>query len=584
MTRIVRLVLGSALLFGALASSASAAATPECPMAEFWDRPGIERPHRLECERAWTVEVAAAPAHGSLTRFAWDADAQVATWRFRPDAGAPAEDALTLRLDGPNGTVTQRVPIHVTPRSQNTAPQCQPASEARRTDGSSPAVVELYLSCWDYEHDSFTIDGGGPGEHLDGPRTVAGGDGGGTETPLWHYRTATSSGEEATSFWATDDLGARSEDAPLTVEVGPGVDRLPTCAPNPGIADGDHFAIFARPGATRRFGIVCSDADRDPLTVRLGARPARGTLSFTPDEQREGERWVDAAYTPAGSSGEPDPFTVVATARGAASETKMAIAAPDQQRFITGLGCVTAAGRTTAGAPGLVRVSCLDDEGDPLKATVTRAPAHGIAAAPARIPAPYGWDDITVAWTPQPGFVGIDTLGLRVADGHGVQLDLVINLYSYASGDAPAPASPTLPVSGRPSVGQAQAVAPVDQARAALGTRDVVLVRRIGDARVFARRTAVRRGLAARAGSTALAVTCPLACRLDARAKGSRKGGRGQAAALGRMTATPARAARLKLSRRAAGVLRSSGAVAFELSARMPAGRSGRGVVRLRRR
>jgi hypothetical protein len=570
-TRIVSILLGSALLLGAVSATASAAATPECLMAEFWDRPGIERPHRLGCERAWTVELAAAPAHGRLTSFAYDAGAQVASWRYRPDADAPAEDAMTLRLEGPNGTVTQRVPIHVTPREQNTAPQCQPAAEAQRTDGSAPAVVETSLSCWDYEHDSFTLDGSGPGEHLDAPRSVAGGDGGGTDTPRWRYRTATSSGEEATTFWATDDLGARSDDATLSVQVGPAVDRLPECAPNPGIADGDHFAIFARAGATRRFGIVCSDADHDPLSVKLGAQPARGALRFGAAEDRDGERWIDAAYTPAERSSEPDPFTVIASARGATTETKMAIADADQQRFITGLGCVTAAARTTAGAPGLVRLSCLDDDGDALKATVTRAPAHGIAAAPARTPALYGWDDISLAWTPDPGFVGIDTLGLRVADGHGVQLDIDVNLYSYAPGDAPAPASPTLPASGNPSAGQSKPATPLAQARAALGTREVVLVRRIGDARVFARRAAVRRGLAPRSGSTALAVTCPLRCRVATRL-------------LGRTTATPARAARLKLSRRAAGLLKTSGTVAFELSAKLPAGRSGRGVVRLRRR
>ena len=134
----------------------------------------------------------------------------------------------------------QRVAIHVTPRAQNSAPQCQPASEARRTDGASAAVVELFVYCWDYENDTIVVDGGGPGEHLDGPRTLHGGDGGGAEVAPWHYRTATARGEEATTFWATDDLGARSTDTPLTVQVGPEVDRLPTCAPNPG---------FAEPGA-----------------------------------------------------------------------------------------------------------------------------------------------------------------------------------------------------------------------------------------------------------------------------------------------------------------------------------------------
>ena len=51
--------------------------------------------------------------------------------------------------------------------------------------------------------------------------------------PVWHYRTTTASGQEETTFWATDDLGARSDDTPLSVEVGPGVDRLPSCAPLP---------------------------------------------------------------------------------------------------------------------------------------------------------------------------------------------------------------------------------------------------------------------------------------------------------------------------------------------------------------
>jgi hypothetical protein len=115
---------------------------------------GIERPHQLRCERAWSAEL----------------------------AGAPAEDAFTLRLKGPGGTVTQRVAIHVTPLAQNTAPQCQPATEAQRTDGTAPAVVALYVSCWDYEHGTLTIGGGGPGEHLDGPRTLPGGDGGGTDS------------------------------------------------------------------------------------------------------------------------------------------------------------------------------------------------------------------------------------------------------------------------------------------------------------------------------------------------------------------------------------------------------------------
>ena len=582
------MALGSALLFlGGLATTAAASTAPECFAAETWDRPGLERPHQLDCHRAWSAELSRGPAHGRLTGFAFDSGAQAASWRYRPDGDAPADDSLELRLTGPGGTTTQRVAIHVTPLAQNTAPECRPASAAQRTAGTAPAVVAVDLYCWDYENDGFVIDGGGPGAHLDGPEAVRGGDGGGAEVPVWHYRTATASGQEATTFWATDDLGARSADTPLSVEVGPAVDRLPACLPAPGAADpsADVLPVYARPGATRRFGVVCSDADHDPLAVRLGAAPARGALTtWAPgaleDHEWGTERWVDAVYRPADSSGQADPFSVVAAAHGRTRETKMAIENADEPRWFNGLGCASDTARTTAGAPGVIRLSCADDDGDPLQATVTRPPAHGVASPPLLAPARYGWDDVAVAWTPEPGFVGIDSVGLRVADGHGVQLDLDVDLYVYAADTSAA--APSLPASGQPSVGQAPAIAPVDQARRALGTRDVVLVRRLGDGRVFARRSAVRRGLAARAGSTALAVTCPLACRVDTRVQGARPGAR--AARLSRTAAGPGRAAQVRLSPRAAGLLRASGGVTFALAARIPAGRAGRGTVRLRLR
>ena len=71
-TRTLTIALGMALLMlVALASSAAAAAAPECDTPETWDRPGLERRHELDCRRAWSVEPASAPAHGTLSGFAW---------------------------------------------------------------------------------------------------------------------------------------------------------------------------------------------------------------------------------------------------------------------------------------------------------------------------------------------------------------------------------------------------------------------------------------------------------------------------------------------------------------------------------
>jgi hypothetical protein len=592
-TRIVATALGSVMMMGLLATSAVAGAPPECFAAETWDRPGIERPHELRCQRAERVELVAGASHGTVTELAFDPAAQRATWSFRPADGAPAEDGFDLRLSGPGGSAVQHVTVHVTPRSQNTAPQCRPASEARRTDGAAPAVIELHVACWDYENDTIVVAGGGPGQHLDAPRTVRGGDAGGTDMPSWRYRTATARGEEATTFWATDDLGARSADASLTVELGPDVDRLPTCTPNLGSYDPalPYIPVFARPGATRRFGLVCSDADRDPLEVSLGTAPARGTMTtFAPGELLDfdwgTQRRVDGAYRPADASGELDPFTVVTSAHGRTSETRMAIANADAPRWTSSFLCGSADGRTTAGSPGIARISCLDEEGDPVTATVTRGPEHGVAAPPAHTAARYGVDEFTFAWTPDAGFSGVDTMTVRAADDHGVAMDLTIDLHvTPAAGSAPEPGSPlapqpSLPAGGQPSVGQAPAVAPADQARAALRTRDVVLVRRIGDASVYARRSAVRRGLVPQAGSAALAVTCPLACRLDTRVRSTTR----RHTRLARTSAGPGRAARVRLSRPVAALLRTSASAAFDVAVRMPAGRAGRGTVRLRRR
>ena len=584
--------LASVLIIGGLAApSANATAAPDCWSPESWDRPGIERPHELYCKRTDAVELATGPEHGTLTALRFDSVSQLVRWRFRPDDDATAEDGFELRVSGPGGSTTQRVTVHVTPRAQNTPPLCEPASAAMRTDGNEPATIETHLYCWDYENDTFVLNGGGPGQHLDAPFTVEGGNGGGTGVPLWHYRTVTHDGEEATTFWATDDVGARSADTALTVKVGPSVDRLPECVPNPTYFDAtqSYFPIYARPGATRRFGLICSDEDHDALSARLGTPPERGLLTLFElgpllDWAGGSERWVDGVYVPGDATGEPDRFSVVATARGRTNETQLAIANADEPRWFNGMGCGYSTGDTPPGVPGVVRLTCSDDDGDPLAATVTRQPEHGIAAQPLITPGHYGWDDVAIAWTPEPGFTGLDTMDVRVADDHGLGVDVTVDLYVRIPPPSPPPppelpppgSPPTLPASGSPSVGQAPAVAPADQARAVLRTRAVVLVRRIGDARVYAARTAVRRGLVPRAGRAALAVTCPLTCRLGARVRAAR--------GAARSSTRPGRALPVRLSRRAAALLRRTGSATFHLSVRMPAGRSGRGVVRLRRR
>ena len=175
-------------------------------------RPGARPPHRLRVRRRLPGRHAGATG---------------------PTTARRPRTASSCASTAPAAPPCSASPSTSPPARRTPRPSASPRRRRERTDGTSPAVVELYVYCWDYENDTIVVDGGGPGEHLDGPRTVHGGDGGGADVAPWHYRTAIARGEEATTFWATDDLGARSADTPLTVQVGPEVDRLPDLRAQP---------------------------------------------------------------------------------------------------------------------------------------------------------------------------------------------------------------------------------------------------------------------------------------------------------------------------------------------------------------
>ncbi len=207
-------------------------------MPEFWDRPGVERPHELNCQRVSTAEVAERPRprqpHRLRVRRREPARhlalpprrRRAGRRRLHPPPRRPGRDRDPARRDPRRpARAEHRAPLRA--RRRRHSARAAPPPPSSRFD----------LFCWDDENDTMVIDGGGPGQHLDAPQTIAGGNGGGTHGPTWRYRTATSRGEESTTIWVTDDLGARSDATPLTVQVGPDVDRLPECAPNPGFAD-----------------------------------------------------------------------------------------------------------------------------------------------------------------------------------------------------------------------------------------------------------------------------------------------------------------------------------------------------------
>ncbi len=422
------------VLFGPLAA-AQGFDSPKCNEDYIKARPGVDRTFRMWCWHTDRIALATPPETGALTQLKLDPDSGKVTWHFEPRAGAADTDYFELEVTGPAGTLRHRVDIRNVPRDVNTAPVCEPVRHAERTDGSGPAELEFHVYCWDEEYDEMVIEGGGPGEHLSMPVASDTAGFGSRAVPLIRYRTKVSTGEEQASYWGTDVMGARSEEAPISLTFGPGVDRLPECVPNPSSYgfEAEHLPILARPGVTRRFPIVCSDADGDSFVPRLGTLPSHGVIaSFLPGPERHWlwgvDRWIDATYVPSGDHVGEDPFTVIATGLKGESEMSMAMVTrplPDNG----GGGCQGSGGRTLPGVPTVLSLLCDDNDGDKLSATVTEGPLHGIAGVPVLTPSLFGYEDIAIPYTPRPGFTGVDLVEVTVVDGNGLEMVALVDVY-----------------------------------------------------------------------------------------------------------------------------------------------------------
>ncbi|MFP5316675.1 MAG: Ig-like domain-containing protein, partial [Acidimicrobiia bacterium] len=135
----------------------------------------------------------------------------------------------------------------------------------------------------------------------------------------------------------------------------------------------------------------CTDPDGDALTYTVVNGPAHGTLS------------TSLVYTPqAGYSGS-DSFTYKANdgkADSAVATVGITVTPVNDVPV-----CDNTTGATDEGQPIAVAFSCTDPEGDPLTYSVKQAPANGTVNG--------------LTYTPDPGFVGTDSLTYAASDGKG---------------------------------------------------------------------------------------------------------------------------------------------------------------------
>jgi hypothetical protein len=534
-------VVGLATLSPAAADTNSCDAA-SCGKPECWTgrpmrvRPGLTREIRVSCWRITGATLVTPPPHVDVSDVT--ADEYGIRFKARPHDGSPRYDTAVFEVTGYTGQAEVQVTIETVPTSENSPPVCDGDHVTQRSDGTGPVEISMWIQCSDPDGDEFTVDGGGPGEHRDAPKLMPAN----TYTSEWRYRTATSSGDEATRIWATDVLGARSDDALLVLTVGPAVDRPPECGSTP---------IASRPGEIRRFGLICQDADADPFEPRLSSPPLRGSMPiFAVDEPMVrswgAQRRIDATYVPADSSLELDPFSV--TASGAAGDGPVARLAivPRPLPENGGGNCGYGPAYVRAAQPVRMIVTCADDEGDALSAEVLVEPRHGTVAPAVVAPAKFGYSDITIPYVPNPGYVGYDCVKVKVSDGHGLVFVIIIDIWvlpTYApipiAGPMPPlppelpplppglpplppglpplpPGLPPLPPLAPRSEEGTQAAMVRALAERGLGTTAVKRLRAAGGAEVWARSELSRRDLLTHDQASGLVVVCLAGCEIRA--------------------------------------------------------------------
>jgi hypothetical protein len=513
----------------------AAASSPYCVHDRVTVRPDRDRAIELDCGFVSDARLGSAPGHGTVSDLRVEAG-QV-RWTHRADPGAPAEDAMTLELSGDGVTTVHELAIEVIPLSRNTAPVCDPVQVARRGPGDAPVEVSFFARCRDAEHDRLEMEGAGPGTFTFAPPIVAGGTP--AVEPSWTYRTATYDGAEQATLSATDELGARSAPATIDVRVGPGVSNPPACVDPAGyLIDGGNpeLPVLSRPGAIRSFTVSCTDTDFDPMELRVTGEPARGDVTAAlEDDYRSGSertmRWR-LTYTPREPFVGLDELEVTTNqVGGATSQWRIGVLARDETENERPRCSAPDGSRSEGGdllqspwvhpdytIDGLrMRLSyCSDEDGDELSYAVTSAPRFGSVEFE-----PYGapgtsLDQISFY---NPGRVeGPVEFSFSVSDGVAAPALFRVpfawvNQHRVSGPPPPSPAAPPSPAT------------PLTQARAALKTRSVRLVRRLGQARVYARAKRPKVGRTA----APLAVVCAVECRIGGRMQpfaGKRRAGR----------------------------------------------------------
>jgi len=244
-------------------------------------------------------------------------------------------------------------------------------------------------------------------------------------------------GNDSFTFTATDNNGAASSSATITIPIG----NNPPTANSATIS-----SIPSTAGATAIAALTATDTDGTIASYTISTLPTHGTLAVGGTSATAGQTLtpVQAAtltYDPAGNFTGNDSFTFTATDNsGATDPTPATITIPVGNNPPTANNATTATIPSTAGATAIAALTATDTDGTIASYTISSLPTHGTlavggnAATAGQVLTPA--QAATLTYDPAGNFTGNDSFTFTSTDNSGAT--------------DPTPATITIPVGNNP--------------------------------------------------------------------------------------------------------------------------------------
>ncbi|WP_177175901.1 Ig-like domain-containing protein [Sphingopyxis sp. YR583] len=332
--------------------------------------------------------VSTAPTNGSVTINA------NGTYTYTPNANFSGSDSFTVTVsDGNGGTVLVTIPVTITPVNDAPTASAPPASVSEDTPFSGQITAS------DPDGDPLTYAVSIPPTH--GVLTLNP-DGSYTYAPDANFN-----GSDSFTVTVSDGNGGTVlVTVPITVAS---VNDVPTASAPPATTAED------TPVSGQ---ITASDGDGDPLTYTVSTAPANGSVTINANGSY--------TYTPNANFNGSDSFTVtVSDGNGGTVLVTVPVT-------VTPVNDAPTASAPPAnvfeGTPFTGQVVGSDVDGDTLTYIVAFPPTQGVVTVN---------PDGSYVYTPKPGFLGSDSFSVRVSDGRGGSVLIVVPVTVGPANTAP---------------------------------------------------------------------------------------------------------------------------------------------------